>query len=83
MTLDSAPAYRLEEHTWTLPLDEAMDFVEREKDNFRNIEFFAFPLGGTAIVKTMSLTDDPEDDLAQDDSNDLLETVCERCAPAG
>ena len=83
VTLDSAPAYRLEEHTWTLPLDEAMDFVEREKDNFRNIEFFAFPLGGTAIVKTMSLTDDPEDDLAQDDSNDLLETVCELSMRAG
>jgi len=83
VTLASAPAYRLEEHTWTLPLEEAMEFVEREKYNFRNIEFFAFPLGGTAIVKTMSLTDNPEDDLAQDDSNDLLEMVSELCMRAG
>ncbi|MBM7333045.1 D-arabinono-1,4-lactone oxidase [Alloalcanivorax marinus] len=83
VTLRTEPAYRLEEHTWTLPLDEAMAFVESEKDNFRNIEFFAFPLGGTAIVKTMSLTDRQDDNLAQDDSNDLLELVCELAMRAG
>lgn len=83
VSLRTAPAYRLEEHTWTLPLDEAMDFVEREKANFRNIEFFAFPLGGTAIVKTMTPTDREDDNLAQDDSNDLLEMVSELAMRAG
>ena len=83
VSLRTAPAYRLEEHTWTLPLDEAMDFVEREKNNFRNIEFFAFPLGGTAIVKTMTPTDREDDNLAQDDSNDLLEMVSELAMRAG
>ncbi|MBF5058112.1 FAD-dependent oxidoreductase [Alcanivorax sp. 521-1] len=83
VSLRTEPAYRLEEHTWTLPLDEAMDFVEREKDSFRNIEFFAFPLGGTAIVKTMTPTDREDDNLAQDDSNDLLEMVSELAMRAG
>ena len=83
VSLRTTPAYRLEEHTWTLPLDEAMDFVEREKDNFRNIEFFAFPLGGTAIVKTMTPTDREDDNLTQDDSNDLLEMVSELAMRAG
>ena len=83
VSLRTAPAYRLEEHTWTLPLDEAMDFVEQEKDNFRNIEFFAFPLGGTAVVKTMTLTEREDDNLEQDDSNDLLEMVSELAMRAG
>tara|TARA_A100001391_G_scaffold184201_1_gene151879 strand:- start:24879 stop:26246 length:1368 start_codon:yes stop_codon:yes gene_type:complete len=83
VSLRTVPAYRLEEHTWTLPLDEAMDFVEREKDNFRNIEFFAFPLGGTAIIKTMTPTERQDDNLAQDDSNDLLEMVSELAMRAG
>ncbi|MFP1682154.1 D-arabinono-1,4-lactone oxidase [Alloalcanivorax sp. C16-1] len=83
VSLRTVPAYRLEEYTWTLPLDEAMDFVEREKDNFRNIEFFAFPLGGTAIIKTMTPTERQDDNLAQDDSNDLLEMVCELAMRAG
>ena len=83
VSLRTTPGYRLEEHTWTLPLNEAMDFVAREKDNFRNIEFFAFPLGGTAIVKTMTPTDREDDNLAQDDSNDLLEMVSELAMRAG
>jgi len=77
------PAYRLKERTWTLPLQEAMDFVEREKNNFRHIEFFAFPLGEQAIVKTMEITDDPNDSSAREDSNDLLELVCKLAMRAG
>jgi FAD-linked oxidoreductase len=77
------PAYRLKERTWTLPLQEAMDFVEREKDNFRHIEFFAFPLGEQAIVKTMEITDDPTDSSEREDSNDLLELVCKVAMRAG
>lgn len=84
VTLDTAPAFRLEEHSWTLPLEEAIRFVEQEKENFRHIEFFAFPLGGTAIVKTMALTDNHEDlSLEAPDSNDLLEVVCELSRRAG
>ncbi|KAF0805549.1 FAD-dependent oxidoreductase [Alcanivorax xiamenensis] len=77
VTLHSEPAYRLREHTWTLPLDNAIDFVGANRDRYRNIEFFAFPLGRTAIVKTMELTDQEDQPLLQDDSNDLLEMVCE------
>ncbi|MGJ3256196.1 MAG: D-arabinono-1,4-lactone oxidase [Alcanivorax sp.] len=77
------PAYRLKERTWTLPLQEAMDFVEQEKDNVRHIEFFAFPLGEQAIVKTMEITDDPEDSSEREDSNDLLELVCKVAMRAG
>ena len=69
------PAYRLEEHTWALPLREAMDFVEKEKDNFRHIEFFAFPLGETAVVKTMAITDNPQNSETRADDNDLLEMI--------
>jgi len=77
------PAYRLKELTWTLPLQEAMDFVEQEKDNVRHIEFFAFPLGEQAIVKTMEITDDPDDSSEREDSNDLLELVCKLAMRAG
>ncbi|SOC23227.1 FAD-linked oxidoreductase [Alloalcanivorax xenomutans] len=77
VTLRADPAYRLREHTWTLPLDEAIDFVGANRHRYRNIEFFAFPLGRTAIIKTMELTDSAEEALEQDDSNDLLEKVCE------
>ena len=83
ITFRHEPAYRLKEHTWTLPLREAMDFVEREKDNFRHIEFFAFPLGNQAIVKTMEITDDPEDSPPREDDNDLLETICKMAMHAG
>ncbi len=83
ITFRHQPAYRLKEHTWTLPLREAMDFVEKEKDNFRHIEFFAFPLGEQAIVKTMEITDDPHDSAPRADDNDLLETICKIAMHAG
>lgn len=84
ITLRAPPAYRLEEHSWTMPLEEALEFVDKEKENFRNIEMFAFPLGGAAILKTMTLTDDPDDlNLEPEDSNDLLETVSELSRRAG
>lgn len=84
ITLKTPPAYRLEEHQWTLGFDEAIDFVDRHKDDFRNIELFGFPLGGTAIIKTMSLTDNQQDlNLDQDDNNDLLESVSQLCMHAG
>ncbi|WP_339343802.1 D-arabinono-1,4-lactone oxidase [uncultured Alcanivorax sp.] len=77
------PAYRLEEHTWTLPLRDAMDFVEKEKDNFRHIEFFAFPLGDQAIVKTMEITSDSQDSPTRADDNELLEMVSKLAMQAG
>ncbi len=77
------PAYRLEEHTWTLPLRDAMDFVEKEKDNFRHIEFFAFPLGDQAIVKTMEITSDTQDSPTRADDNELLEMVSKLAMQAG
>jgi len=77
------PAYRLEEHTWTLPLRDAMDFVEKEKDNFRHIEFFAFPLGDQAIVKTIEITSDTQDSPTRADDNELLEMVSKLAMQAG
>ena len=83
LTFRHQPAYRLKEHTWTLPLREAMAFVEREKDNYRHIEFFAFPLGNQAIVKTMEITDDPQDSPPREDDNELLELICKVAMHAG
>lgn len=83
ITFRHPPAYRLKEHTWTLPLRDAMDFVEQNKDNFRHIEFFAFPLGDQAIIKTMEITDDPQDSPPREDDNELLELISKLAMHAG
>lgn len=76
ITFRHQPAYRLKERTWSLSLREAMDYVETEKDNYRHIEIFPFPLGEQAVVKTLEITNDPEDGPPRQDENDLLEMAC-------
>jgi FAD-linked oxidoreductase len=77
ITFHNEPAYRLEEKTSVMPLRDAMDMIEREKDQQRNIEFFAFPHGESAIVKVTNLTDEPDTPVEAEDSNELLEMACE------
>ncbi|EKF75991.1 FAD-dependent oxidoreductase [Alcanivorax hongdengensis A-11-3] len=83
VTFEHAPAFRLQEHSWVMDLDDALDFVDSHKDKFRSIECFAFPLGGSAIVKTMEKTDNPEDTPPPEDSNETLEMACEVSMRAG
>ena len=83
ITFKHQPAYRLKERTWTLPLREAMDYIEKHKDTVRHIEFFAFPLGEQAIIKTMEVTDDPNDSPPREDDNELLEMVSKLAMRAG
>ena len=83
ITLRHQPAYRLKERTWTLPLREAMDYVQKEKDNYRHIEIFPFPLGKQAIVKTLEITDDPKNGPPRQNENDILEMACKLAMHAG
>lgn len=77
------PAYRLEEKISVMSLRETMDLMEKEADNHRHMEFFAFPHGRTAIVQTTDITDNPEDVFPEDDSNSVLEMACEVTMRAG
>lgn len=74
-TMQNRPAYRLREVVSVMSLDKAMDLVERERDQHRHIEFFAFPFGNTAIVKRLDMTADAPTPQAagSDDDNELLE----------
>lgn len=83
VTFQQAPAYRLEETTRVTSIKEAMDIIEKEKNQHRNIEFFAFPFGNKAIVKTLDITDKPDTEPKPDDSNDALEMACEVSMRAG
>jgi len=73
LTFKNVPAYRLQDETRVMSLRDAMDMMEREHDKVRNLEFFAFPRGQTAIVKITRITDQPDTPLAAADSNELLE----------
>lgn len=75
--------YRLRETSEVLSLKEAMLQVERDKDRYRHVELFAFPLGGTAILKRMELTEDPAEIFPKDASAETLETLCELTLRAG
>lgn len=77
ITFQQQPRYYLRETTRVMDLDAALTLVEEEKDTVRGIEFFAFPLGNTAIVKTFDEVSSEEEILPVDNSNDLLEMVCE------
>lgn len=77
ITFHNEPAYRLEERTSVMSLRDAMDMIEREKDQQRNIEFFAFPHGETAIVKVTNITTEPDTPVEPEDSNELLEMASE------
>ena len=77
LTFKNVPAYRLQDETQVMGLREAMDLMEREHDKVRNLEFFAFPRGETAIVKITRTTDEPDTPTAAPDSNEALEMACE------
>ncbi|MDF1779659.1 MAG: D-arabinono-1,4-lactone oxidase [Alcanivoracaceae bacterium] len=77
ITFKNQPRYFLKEKTRVMPLKDAFQLVDRDKDKHRNIEMFAFPQGGTAIVKTMDIIDDDALIFPEDNSNDLLEMACE------
>lgn len=77
ITFQQQPRYYLREVTRVMDLDKALAVVEQEKDSVRGIELFAFPHGNTAIIKTFEETSSTEEILPPDDSNDLLEMVCE------
>ncbi|MDX1802842.1 MAG: D-arabinono-1,4-lactone oxidase [Alcanivorax sp.] len=83
ITFRHAPAYRLQEHSQVMDLDDALQFMDRHRNRYRNIECFVFPLGGKAIVKTMEETDNPEDTPPPQDSNEVLEMACELSMRAG
>lgn len=77
LTFKNVPAYRLQDETRVMGLRDAMDLMEREHDKVRNLEFFAFPRGQTAIVKITRITDEPDTPLKEADSNDILEMACD------
>jgi FAD-linked oxidoreductase len=83
ITFQQQPQYHLRETTRVMGLPEALAVVEQEKDNVRGIELFAFPHGNTAIVKTFEEVTSAEEILPPDDSNELLEMVCEVTMRAG
>lgn len=77
ITFRQQPRYYLQETTRVMDLAAALTLVEQQKNAFRGIELFAFPHGNTAIVKTFEEVTSEEQILPPDDSNDLLEMVCE------
>jgi len=83
ITFRQLPAFRLEEETSVMPLRDAMDLMDRERGKVRHIEFFAFPHGNSAIVQISRLTDNPQDHLPAEDSNDLLELAADVTRRAG
>lgn len=83
ITFRNQPRYRLRETTRVMTLKEGLEQLDRDKDKYRNIEIFAFPRGGTAMLKTFEIVEDEEEIFPQDNSNDLLEMVCELTMRAG
>src|SRR5690606_17988136 len=77
------PRYRLRETTELMTLKEGLERLDRDKYKHRNIEIFVFPRGRTAMLKTFDIVEDEEEIFSQDNSNDLLEMVCEVTMRAG
>lgn len=74
-TVQNRAAYRLCEQVNVMSTEAAMQALERERDQHRHMEFFAFPFGGKAIVKRMDITDaapTPPEKSAIDE-NELLD----------
>ena len=59
ITLQNRADYRLREQVTVLPTDEAVMLMQKERDQHRHIEFFAFPHGNRALVKRINLTTSP------------------------
>lgn len=83
ITLQNEPAYKLQETTEVVSIKEAMDYTEKNKDKHRNLEFFAFPFGDTAILKMLDYTDKPDVNVMPEDDNSTLEMACEVSMHAG
>lgn len=83
ISFKNMPAYHLEEKTHVVSMREAMDIVERDKDKHRHIEFFGFPYGDTAILKTLDITDKPDTTAPVEGTNDALRMACEVTMHAG
>lgn len=83
ITFKNQPRYRLRETTEVMTLKEGLERLDRDKDKHRNIEIFVFPRGRTAMLKTFDIVEDEEDIFPEDNSNDLLEMVCEVTMRAG
>ena len=77
VTLQNRAAYRLQESVEVLPLQQALDTAEREKQQRRHIEFFAFPFGDKAILKRTNLSMGQPDTPPPEDDNALLQLACD------
>lgn len=75
--LRNVPVYRLRERVHAQPLAQVFAELDALKHAHRHFEFWAFPGGGAAIVKTLDLTDDAITEQAQGaDSQDGLLHLC-------
>jgi FAD-linked oxidoreductase len=63
VTLSVRPAYKLEEHAWTEPVEDVLADIDRYRADHDHFEFWWFPHTGTAWVKTLNEvdTDTPDD----------------------
>ncbi len=75
VTLQNRSAYSLREQVNVMSTTEAIRVLERERDNHRHIEFFAFPFGEKAIVKRMDITQEAATKVEEPllDENEILE----------
>ncbi|HET8732087.1 MAG TPA: D-arabinono-1,4-lactone oxidase [Moraxellaceae bacterium] len=73
VTLQNRAAYRLHETVRVMDIPAAMAAIEKERDQHRHMEFFAFPFGGKAIVKRMDITTDAPTPVPEGDDNALLD----------
>lgn len=81
--IDVAPAYHLEERIESVLLDEVAERWEDIVSSHRHAEFFVFPYGDYAILKTLHPAD-PEGPLAKmtDMDESAFRAVCDACAMA-
>jgi len=81
--IDVLPAYHLEERVESHPLDYVAENWDALVANNRHVEFFVFPYGAQAIVKTLNVAPG-EGPLKQlNDMDDrLFRMVCDLCAAA-
>ena len=76
--IDVLPAYRLEERTFVMPLDQVAEQFDALATRHRHVEFFVFPYSDRAIVKTLHPTEDSAPYRAPSALDELLfKTYCE------
>jgi len=75
--LQNVPSYRLKERVWAMPLNQVLSDLNNLKNGQEHFEFWAFPAGGQAIVKTLnSTTQDSDSKTEGSDSQDFLLKLC-------